>query len=93
MEPGAPGSAQPQGMPMMGGNMPQSAQYANPGAKPNGWSGDPSNSSNPGQAPWAIYQNAGKVPAGQMALNQQQQAQAAAQARKVLNPPNLLECS
>lgn len=69
-------------------------QYGNVGgAKPNGWNGDVGNGGNPGQAPWAIYQNAGKVPAN--AMNTAQQPQVAAQARKVsqMNAFNALLCS
>lgn len=65
-----------QAMPMMAG-MPNQ-QYAM-GGKPNGWNGDVGAA--PGQTPWAVYQNSGKVPVNAMTANQQ--AQAAAQARKV----------
>lgn len=69
-------------MPMMGGAMPNQ-QYGNVGgAKPNGWNGDVNNIPNQGQAaPWAMYQNSGKVPGTTM--NVAQQPQVAGQARKV----------
>jgi hypothetical protein len=77
---GAEGGASNPGVPMQQGvsSLQQQQQYKQPSS--NGWNAANGEPSSGQPAPWAVYQNAGKVPVSQ--TNQQQLA--GSQIRKVI---------